>query len=159
MTWMDERQIENDAAEKVRSLRVERDKLRDAIRRAGFQVCQTSGDWTLHDVSEYGKKEEARSLEVATRNVDLELQVERLTRQVGRLCPESRMVIRAALIELLPGTRRPTEIADEIISRLAAHDPPILLEMQAPKTEHAMDEAPVMHCNCRMCESARFAKM
>jgi len=69
----------------IDDLRAEVAKLRDAIRRAGFQVCQTSGDWTIHDVSEYGKAEEARSLEVATRNVELELQVERLTGQVNRL--------------------------------------------------------------------------
>jgi hypothetical protein len=53
------------------ALRAERDKLRDAIRRAGFEVCQTSGEWMIHDVSEYGKAEEAKSLEVANENVTL----------------------------------------------------------------------------------------
>lgn len=66
----------------IDELRAEVAKLRDAIRRAGFQVCQTSGDWTIHDVSEYGKAEEARSLEVATRNVELELENSRLRREI-----------------------------------------------------------------------------
>lgn len=70
---------------------------------------------------------------------------------------EARKVIRTALIDLLPETRRPTEIAGEIIDRLAAHNPPILLEVQSK--EHTMDEAPVYKCECRMCESARAAKM
>lgn len=50
----------------------ERDRLRNAISKAGFAVMETSGDWSIHDVSEQGKAEEARSLEVATRNAELE---------------------------------------------------------------------------------------
>lgn len=49
-------------------------KLYDAIRSAGFVVCQTSGEWTLHDVTEQGKVEQERCLEVANKNVDLEIE-------------------------------------------------------------------------------------
>ena len=54
------------------------DKLRDAIRRAGFVVCQSSGEWTLYDETEQGKVEQQRCLEVANRNVDLEIENSRL---------------------------------------------------------------------------------
>lgn len=52
--------------------------LRSAITRAGFAVMQTSGDWSIHDVSEQGKAEGAKSLEVATENVYLSIAVEKL---------------------------------------------------------------------------------
>lgn len=58
--------------------REQNQKLRAAIVRAGFAVMETSGDWSIHDVSERGKAEEERSLEVATRNVELEIEIERL---------------------------------------------------------------------------------
>lgn len=53
-------------------------KLRAAIRRAGFSVMETSGAWSIHDVSEKGKADDAKSLEVATRNVYLEIENEKL---------------------------------------------------------------------------------
>ena len=56
----------------LRALREERDRLRSAIKRAGFGVCQTSGDWSIHDVSELGKAEESRTLEVINQNIELE---------------------------------------------------------------------------------------
>ena len=59
-------------------LRLEVKKLRDAIKNAGFAICQFSGDWTLHDVSKCGEALEAKCLEVATRNVDLELENARM---------------------------------------------------------------------------------
>lgn len=55
------------------ALAKEAEKLREAIRAAGFAVMETSGPWSIHDVSERGKAEEAKSLEVATRNVELEM--------------------------------------------------------------------------------------
>lgn len=54
-------------------------KLRDAIRRAGFAVCQTSGDWTIHDVSEYAKQEEDRTTEIIMTNIKLERAVKAAT--------------------------------------------------------------------------------
>jgi DNA repair exonuclease SbcCD ATPase subunit len=58
--------------------RIERHKLRDAIQRAGFAVCETSGDWMIHDVSEHAKAEEEKVAAVINRNIDLELENERL---------------------------------------------------------------------------------
>lgn len=40
----------------------ERDKLREAIRAAGFAVMETSGAWSIHDVSEKAKQLEADDL-------------------------------------------------------------------------------------------------
>lgn len=63
----------------------EAEKLRSAIRRAGFGVCETSGDWTIHDVSEQGKAEEKRTLEVINQNVELECRVKRLETAIKTL--------------------------------------------------------------------------
>lgn len=61
----------------------EADKLRAAVRSAGFAVMETSGAWSIHDASERGKAEEAKSLEVATRNVELEIESERLRKDIA----------------------------------------------------------------------------
>lgn len=61
-----------------RHLEAERDKLRDAIRRAGFSVCQTSGDWTIHDVSELGKREQEKTAEVIVENMELSIENQKL---------------------------------------------------------------------------------
>lgn len=53
-------------------------QLRGAIRKAGFSVMETSGDWSIHDVSEHGKAEEQRTAEIITHNLDLEDAVETL---------------------------------------------------------------------------------
>lgn len=53
-------------------------KLRAAIKAAGFAVMETSGAWSIHDVSERGKAEEAKSLEVAMENVHLSVEAKRL---------------------------------------------------------------------------------
>lgn len=66
------------ALDVLRDACAERDKLREAVRAAGFAVMETSGAWSIHDVSERGKAEEAKALEVATRNVDLEVEVAKL---------------------------------------------------------------------------------
>lgn len=75
--WRNAARIREQRAE-INRLLARLAKLRDAVRRAGFAVCQTSGDWTIHDVSELGKAEEARTLEVVNRNVDLEVENQRL---------------------------------------------------------------------------------
>ena len=72
---------EREAAEARRELeaaRGERDKLREAIKRGGFAVMQTSGAWDIYDVSEKGKAADAKSLEVATENVELSVELKRL---------------------------------------------------------------------------------
>ncbi len=47
-------------------------KLRGAIERAGFAIMQTSGDWSIHDVSELAEAESRKTVEVINRNVELE---------------------------------------------------------------------------------------
>lgn len=66
-------------------LRVERDKLRDAIRRYGLQICQTSGDWSLHDLSDLAQQEQARTDEIIVRNIDLESENRKLREALGLL--------------------------------------------------------------------------
>lgn len=56
----------------------ERDKLRTAIRNAGFSVMETSGDWSIHDVGEHAKRDEERTTEIIARNADLEAENARL---------------------------------------------------------------------------------
>ena len=56
----------------------EADKLREAIRDAGFSVMRTSGRWSIHDVSELGKAEQAKTDEVLRENIDLEIRVKQL---------------------------------------------------------------------------------
>lgn len=60
--------------DKFRAAEAENAKLRAAIKDAGFAVMETSGAWSIHDVSEKGKVDEARELEVATKNVTLEVE-------------------------------------------------------------------------------------
>lgn len=60
-------------------------KLRGAIRHAGFEVCQTSCDWTIHDVSNLAAADEERTAEVISRNIDLEIENKRLQSIVDRL--------------------------------------------------------------------------
>lgn len=56
----------------------EAEKLREAIRDAGFSVMQTSGRWSIHDVSELAKAEQAKTDEVIRQNIDLEIKVKQL---------------------------------------------------------------------------------
>jgi hypothetical protein len=56
------------------------EKLVNAVTRAGFGILRTSGDWSIHDVSHKAKEDEERELQVVRRNVELELEVERLTK-------------------------------------------------------------------------------
>lgn len=58
------------------------EKLRGAIRQYGLTVMQTSGEWSLHDVSEVGRIEEEKTLAVVNRNIELEVEVEQLRRIV-----------------------------------------------------------------------------
>ena len=47
-------------------------KLRDACTRAGFGIMETSGDWSLHDVSPRAKELDQQTLDVINKNVELE---------------------------------------------------------------------------------------
>lgn len=59
------------------------EKLRGAIRDYGLTVMQTSGAWSLHDTSQLGQARDAKELEVATRNVELEVENSRLREMIG----------------------------------------------------------------------------
>lgn len=50
-------------------------KIREAVRRAGFGICQTSGDWSIHDVSEHGKEEERKTIQVINENIELKMKL------------------------------------------------------------------------------------
>lgn len=60
----------------------ERDRLREAIRDAGFSIMQTSGKWSIHDVSEKAKAQEeaddAKTTEVINENITLTARVAEL---------------------------------------------------------------------------------
>jgi hypothetical protein len=59
-------------------------RLREAIRVAGFAVMETSGAWSIHDVSERGKAEEELSLRVATENAELSAEAAQLRASLRR---------------------------------------------------------------------------
>ncbi len=61
----------------VADLVTERDQLRTAIRLAGFAVMETSGQWSIHDVSRLGLLDEERTGEVISQNVTLRLGLKR----------------------------------------------------------------------------------
>jgi len=65
-------------ADEFDKVAAERDKLREAIRDAGFQVMQTSGKWSIHDVSELAKRDEERTAQVILENIELTASRERL---------------------------------------------------------------------------------
>jgi len=58
--------------------RSEAEKLREAIRDAGFSVMQTSGRWSIHDVSKLAEIEQAKTNEIIGQNIDLEIKVKKL---------------------------------------------------------------------------------
>lgn len=58
---------------RIANLQAENAALRGAIKSAGFSVMETSGDWSIHDVSEHGKAEARRALEVANESVDVSI--------------------------------------------------------------------------------------
>lgn len=56
----------------------EADKLREAIRDAGFSVMQTSGRWSIHDVSKFAEAEQEKTNQIIGENINLELRVKEL---------------------------------------------------------------------------------
>jgi hypothetical protein len=65
-------------------LEAERDHLRRAIRDAGFAVMETSGKWSIHDVSEKAKADDAVTMRVATGNVYLQIERDKLAADLAR---------------------------------------------------------------------------
>ena len=66
--------------------RTERNRLREAISDAGFSVMQTSGRWSIHDVSELAKAEQAKTDEIISQNIDLEIKVKKLETTIKETC-------------------------------------------------------------------------
>lgn len=74
------------------ALLAERDKLRDAICDADFVVMETSGKWSIHDVSEKAKADDERTAEVIMRNIDLERRVAELEAELEPLTVDGHYV-------------------------------------------------------------------
>ena len=53
-------------------------KIRAAIKRAGFAVMQTSGDWSIHDVSAKAKIDEERETRLISEHLDMLLMLKAL---------------------------------------------------------------------------------
>ncbi len=58
------------------SLLAENAKLRDAIKRAGFGLMQTSGHWSIHDVSQLARQDQEKTVEVINQNIELRAAIE-----------------------------------------------------------------------------------
>jgi len=56
----------------------EAEKLREAIRDAGFSVMQTSGRWSIHDVSKLAEAEQEKTNQIIGENIDLGIKVKHL---------------------------------------------------------------------------------
>lgn len=66
--------------------RTERNRLREAISDAGFSVMQTSGRWSIHDVSKLAEIEQAKTNEIIGQNIDLEIKVKKLEATINEAC-------------------------------------------------------------------------
>jgi hypothetical protein len=58
-------------------------KLKKAITTSGYGVLKASNGWTIVDVSEKAKQDEARELEIINRNVDLEVAIEKALKLIN----------------------------------------------------------------------------
>lgn len=72
-------------------------KLHAAVTKAGFGILQASGEWSIHDVSEEGKRSDEESLAVATRNVELEVDFQAAQAEVESLKTDRGVWMSAAL--------------------------------------------------------------
>lgn len=87
----------------------EAEKLREAIRDAGFEVMQTSGRWSIHDVSELGIAEQEKTAEIICENIDLGIKVKRLESAIN----EAFALFKAADAERLSGTHAAHDEAEK----------------------------------------------
>lgn len=60
-------------------------KLRDALRKIGFAVMETSGEWSIHGVREHDKRMDAEDFATINWAMRLELENERFRRDVDAL--------------------------------------------------------------------------
>lgn len=68
----------------VRQLRDRDRKMRDAIAKAGFGVMETSGAWSLHCTTEAAKEAEQVERRIISENIQLEIEVARLKRELAK---------------------------------------------------------------------------
>ena len=78
----------------------EAQKLREAIRDAGFSVMQTSGRWSIHDVSKLADAEREKTNQVISENIDLEIKVSKFEAAIK----DAFELFKAADAERLEGT-------------------------------------------------------
>jgi hypothetical protein len=78
----------------------EAEKLREAIRDAGFSVMQTSGRWSIHDVSKLADAEREKTNQVISENIDLEIKVSKFEAAIK----DAFELFKAADAERLEGT-------------------------------------------------------
>jgi hypothetical protein len=88
--------------------RTERNRLREAISDAGFSVMQTSGRWSIHDVSKFAEAEQAKTDEIIGQNIDLEIKVKKLEATIKETCD----VFKAADAERLDGVHKACDEAE-----------------------------------------------
>ena len=67
----------------IEKLTAEVTKLREAICGYGLTICQTSGDWTLHDLSPAAEQEAAKTAAVISENIDLLLKVQNMEAELA----------------------------------------------------------------------------
>jgi hypothetical protein len=75
--------LEEKAAKLVKAEQVLQ-KLYDAINAAGFAVMQTSGAWSIHDISKLAEVDHQKTLLVIEENIDLRAQVQLLKAELGK---------------------------------------------------------------------------
>lgn len=74
-------------------------KLRDAIRRYGLSVMQTSGDWSLHDMGVVAAAEQARVDAIVNQNIDLLAVVKKVV-EWNRKYPSSRVFSHSEIVAI-----------------------------------------------------------
>lgn len=70
------------AQNEVLELVAEVERLRQAIRDAGFAIMRTSGGLSIHDVSDKAKADEERTTQVISENIDLREELRSLVERV-----------------------------------------------------------------------------
>lgn len=87
-------------------------QLRGAIARAGFAVMQTSGDWTIHDISKAHERDQKRTDAVISDNIDLKVQVRELE---DAPCAAARTVFRTHIgVDVPAGWAKWVELSPQL---------------------------------------------
>lgn len=89
----------------VERLKEENEKLRAAIRRAGFAILQASNQWDICDVSEKAKATEAKTTEIIVENIELGIKLD---------AAEKRVEAYSKITGLVYEDELPVDITDEM---------------------------------------------